>query len=219
MRPLKPHQENLLIPTIPDRQALRALYDEAVTQINKSRPAINLSTGFYADTGDAVFEAGYLALSDYCAYQKSQGLLRGCRYSGFTPTQRLHVVSAPAGGGKTSFSFALMMALTRHAEKTPDAPFGCILVVDQIKKADDVYCELNELMPGKVAVWTTGHDRGSKKINKICHPSAEFKRDELQNYPVVVVTHAFYNGPKGNMAHAVVRDGKIPAYASACDCR
>ena len=124
------------------------------------------------------------------------------------PYQRLHVVSAPAGGGKTSFSFALMMALTRHAEKTPDAPFGCILVVDQIKKADDVYCELNELMPGVVAVWTTGHDRGSKKINKLCHPSAEFKRDELQNYPVVVVTHAFYNGPKGHMAHAVVRDGR-----------
>ena len=43
-----------MIPTIPDRQALRALFDEAVTQINKSRPAINLSTGFYADTGDAV---------------------------------------------------------------------------------------------------------------------------------------------------------------------
>ena len=92
-------------------------------------------------------------------------------------------------------------------ERTPEAPYGCIFVVDQIKKADDVYRELNELMPGKVAVWTTGHDRGSKKINKCCHPSAEFKRNELQNYPVVVVTHAFYNGPKGYMAHAVVRDG------------
>ena len=59
------------MPTIPDRQALRALYDEAVTQMNKSRTAINLSAGFYADTGDAVFEAGYLGFSDYCAYQKT----------------------------------------------------------------------------------------------------------------------------------------------------
>ena len=197
------------MPTIPDRQALRALYDEAVTQINTSRPAINLSTGFYADTGNAVFEAGYLALSDYCAYQKTPERRALATYSGFmTSVHRLHVVSAPAGGGKTSFSFALMMALTRYAEETPKAPYGCILVVDQIKKADDVYRELNELMPGKVAVWTTGHDRGSKKINKICYPSAKFKRNELQNYPIIVVMHAFYNGTKGNMAHAVVRDGK-----------
>ena len=195
--------------TVPDRQALRALYDEAVTQINKSRPAINLSTGFYADTGDAVFDAGYLALSDYCAYQKTPERRALVHYSGFMKSvHTLHVVSAPAGGGKTSFSFALMMALTRYGERTPDAPYGCILVVDQIKKADDVYRELNELMPGKVAVWTTGHDRGSKKTNKICHPAAEFTRKELRNYPIVVVTHVFYNGPKGNMAHAVVRDGR-----------
>lgn len=59
------------MPTTPDRQALRALYDEAVTQINGTRLSVNLTTGFYAETGDSVFEAGYLALSDYCAFQKS----------------------------------------------------------------------------------------------------------------------------------------------------
>lgn len=181
------------MPTIPDRQALRALYDKAVTQINISRPTVNLTTGFYAETGDSIFEAGRLALSDYCGTTKT--------------SPRLHVVSAPAGGGKSSFSYALMMALTRYAENTPDAPYGCVFVVDQIKKADDAYRDLNELMPGKVAVWTSEHDRGSKKRNKICHtPAVEFTRDELRLYPVIVVTHAFYNGPKGNKAHLVVRD-------------
>ena len=201
------------MPILPDRQALRALYDEAVTQINTSRPSVNLTTGFYANTGNSVFEAGYLALSDYCAFQKSPKRLVG--YNGFLPPQRLHVVSAPAGGGKTSFSYALMIALTRYAEKTPDAPHGCILVVDQIKKADDAYRELNELMPGKVAVWTTEHARGSKKKNKPLNKLAvEFSRDELERYPIVVVTHAFYNGPNGTLAHHVIHNGHFkPARA------
>jgi hypothetical protein len=69
------------VPTVPDREALRALYDEAVNQINPSRPTIDLTTGFYAKTGNAVFEAGYLALSDYCN----------------SGPRRFHTVSAPAG--------------------------------------------------------------------------------------------------------------------------
>jgi hypothetical protein len=180
------------MPNFPERHALRALYDEAITQINGLRPNVSLSTGFYKETGDAVFEAGYVALTDYCTPAKS--------------SSRLHVVSAPAGGGKTSFSYALMMALTRYAEKTTDAPYGCVFVVDQIKKADDAYRELNELMPGKVAVWTTEHEPGSKR-NKICHPAAEFTRDALRHYPIIIVTHAFYNGTKGSKAHLVVRNG------------
>ena len=94
----------------------------------------------------------YLALSDSCKGTKGP--------------RRVHVVSAPAGGGKTSFSYAFMTALTRHAEGNPNAPYGCVFVVDQIKKADEAYRELNELMPGKVAVWSTEHDRGCKTQNE-----------------------------------------------------
>jgi hypothetical protein len=137
------------VSTIPDRKMLRALYDDAIKQINLSRPTIDLTTGFYAETGNAVFDAGYLALSDYCKGSAGQ--------------RRLHVVSAPAGGGKTSYSYALMLALTRHADQQLDAPHGCVFVVDQIKKADEAFNELNALMPGKVAVWTNEHDRGCKK--------------------------------------------------------
>ncbi len=38
-----------------DRGALRVFYDDALTQINKTRNGI-LTTEFYARTGDAVFE-------------------------------------------------------------------------------------------------------------------------------------------------------------------
>src|SRR5262245_56958067 len=103
------------MPTLPDRQALRALYDQAVTAINTSRPCVNLTTGFYASPGNSVFEAGYHALSEYCAFQKSAmsslcgsvGYNRLGGYDGFLPRQRLHVVSAPAGGGKNDCCDAL----------------------------------------------------------------------------------------------------------------
>ncbi len=109
----------------------------------------------------------------------------------------MHTVSAPAGGGKTSFSYALIFAVTRYAESNPDAPYGCVFVVDQITKADEVYRELNALLPGKVAIWTTDHDVDCKKPKKIDKPAAQFSRDQLRLYPVIVVTHAFYNWEQG----------------------
>ena len=144
------------MPTTPDREALRALFDEAVQEINQSRHDTKLTTDFYAQTGNGVFEAGYLALSDYCMGTKAP--------------QRLHVVSAPAGGGKTSFSYALILAVTRYAERTPDAPYGCVFVVDQITKADEVYRELNALLPGKVAIWTKDHDPNARRRQRFSSP-------------------------------------------------
>jgi hypothetical protein len=123
--------------TLADRQMLLALYDAAITEVNTTRSNVDLTAGFYAETGNAVFDAGYLALSDHC--------------NGTNGKRRLHVVSAPAGGG-TSYSYALMLALTRYSEQSPDAPYGCVFVVDQIKKADEAFKDLNALMPGKVSM-------------------------------------------------------------------
>src|SRR5262249_49448372 len=164
-------------------------------EINQSRRDAKLTTDFYAKTGNGVFEAGYLALADYCM--------------GTNAPQRLHVVSAPAGGGKTSFSYALILAVTRYAERTPSAPYGCAFVVDQITKADEVYRELNTLMPDKVAIWTKDHDAGCTKPTKVLEPAARFAQDQLRHYPIIVVTHAFYSGARGNKAHLVVRNGRL----------
>src|SRR6516225_7236445 len=181
--------------TLPDRQMLRALYDAAITEVNTTRSNVDLSIGFYAETGNAVFDAGYLALSDHC--------------NGTAGKRRLHVVSAPAGGGKTSYSYALMLALTRYSEQRPDAPYGCVFVVDQIKKADEAFKDLNALMPGRVAVWTTEHDPGCRKRTKVPHPAAKFLKDELRHYPIIIVTHTFYNGLTGHKAHVLVRDKRV----------
>jgi hypothetical protein len=183
------------LPTLPDRQMLRALYDAAISEVNTTRSNVDLTTGFYAETGNAVFEAGYLALSDYS--------------KGPSGPHRLHTVSAPAGGGKTSYSYALMLALTKYAEQTPSAPYGCVFVVDQIPKADEAFIELHALAPGKVAVWTTEHDPRCKNRTRVPHPAAEFTKEQLRQYPIIIVTHAFYNGKDGNKAHIFVRDKRV----------
>ena len=91
------------LPTLPDRDTLRALYDNAVNELNHSRDG-RLTTEFYEKTGDGVFEAPTWR-SRIAARAKGP--------------RRVHVVSAPAGGGKTSFSYAFMTALTQHAESQP----------------------------------------------------------------------------------------------------
>ena len=47
-----------ILTTLPDRQMLRAFYDAAITEVNTTRSNVDLSIGFYADTGNAVFDAG-----------------------------------------------------------------------------------------------------------------------------------------------------------------
>ena len=183
------------LPVVLDVAALRARYDEAIAEINATRDN-RLTTEFYAKTGDAVFNAGLDALGDWR-----------------TGNRRMLTVSAPAGGGKTSFSYALMMAVTRNAECNPAAPYGCVFVVDQISKADEVYRELIAVLPDKVAIWTTDHDVNCKKPTKIEKPAAKFARQELRLYPVIVVTHQFYLGPKGHNARNVNRNERLLARA------
>jgi hypothetical protein len=131
-------------PAVPDREALRALYDAAVAEINSTRDNL-LTTDFYRKIGDAVFAACYAALSDHT-----------------TGNRRMHTMAAPPGTGKTSFSLAFILAMTRYAEQHPEALYGCVFLTDRSKRADDVYHELDALLPGKVAIWTKEHERRSR---------------------------------------------------------
>jgi hypothetical protein len=165
-------------PTVPAREEFRADFDEAVREINAIRET-QLNTTFHDKIGDAIFNVGLAALAD-------------CHSN----TKRMHTISAPPGAGKTSFSFAFIVALTRYAEAHPDGPYGCVYVVDQISRAEKVYQELSALLPGKVAVWYTGHD---------------FDRSALKFYPVAIVTHSFFVDNNGHLARSVdrYRDGRF----------
>src|SRR5262249_31012346 len=150
-----------------------------------------LTTEFYRSIGDSVFDAGYQALKDFVVHYTPFG---------GGPCDGMHVVSAPVGSGKTSFSAAFVAALVRLAEQGPKAPYGALVVVNQTEKADPRFRDLNRLLPGKVAIWTTEHDRACNpsKREKVTNPAATFSKDDLQRYPVVVVTHAFFGGNGGH---------------------
>jgi hypothetical protein len=180
-----------IVPALPDRTELRVLYDDAINEIIASWDSKLLTTEFYTQTKDAIFDAGCLALADTA-----------------TDTRRVHTVAAPPGGGKTTFSHAFVIAFTRYAEKHPDALYGAVFVVDTVKKANIVYSDLNKHLPGKVAIWTTDHDASSNKEPQFLdeEPAAKYRRKDLPNYPVIVVTHKAYLGPQGHYARDVVRN-------------
>jgi hypothetical protein len=176
---------------LPDRAALRAAYDAAVREIDVSRDHPMLTNQFYAKTADSVFSAGWQALQEFISAQEP---------TASTPSPRLNVVSAPAGGGKTSFAVAMIAALIRVTEGMPDGPLGCLFLTDQRERADKTYRELAKLLPMRVAIYTTDHDHRCKKPEKVLEPAVRHSAQELVRYPVVVTTHAFYKGVRGHMA-------------------
>ena len=87
-----------------------------------------------------------------------------------------------------------------------------MFVVDQIKKADDMYQQINALMPGQVAIWTTDHDVNSiKSTQMLVPPGRRFSVDQLEEHAIAVVTQTFFRGPRGDRAREVNRKGhKVP---------
>src|SRR5262249_15616558 len=57
------------------------------------------------------------------------------------------------------------------------------------------------------------HDPDCQQPTRLVNPAARFYVDQLQDYPVIVVTHAFYKGERGEKARYVVRDGERVARA------
>jgi hypothetical protein len=188
---------------VPDHDLLRREFHTAVTQLDQLRDKPMLTTDFYRSIGRSVFDAGYQALQDFVVH-----------YTPFhgDPCDRMHVVSAPVGSGKTSFSVAFVAALVRVAEQEHKAPYGALVVVNQIEKADTTFRDLDRLLPGRVAIWTTEHDpacRLSPQDRKVPDPAKRCAKEDLQNYPVAVVTHAFFGGNGGYKARQVIHDGKL----------
>jgi len=105
-------------------ERLRAAHTEAVGEIERIRHQPGqLTTGINEEVGRSILEAGVRALADVPDNAE--------------PKQ--FVVAAPPGTGKTSHAIALMAAAVRIADKNNvSKPYGCLFVVDQIRKADDM---------------------------------------------------------------------------------
>jgi hypothetical protein len=178
-------------------ERLRAAHAEAVAEIERIRNQPGqLTTGINGEVGTSILEAGVRALADVPDDQKAKQF----------------VVAAPPGTGKTSHAIALMAATVRKADKDDlSKPYGCLFVVDQIKKADDMYRQINELLPGQVAVWTTDHDVNSITSKMHVPHERRFDVDQLEQHAIAVVTQAFLRGPRGDKSRYVIRgDHRVP---------
>jgi hypothetical protein len=183
--------------TLDRTERLRTAHAEAVAEIERIRDQPGqLTTGINGQVGSSILEAGVRALADVPDNTE--------------PKQ--FVVAAPPGTGKTSHAIALMAATVRIAD-TEDLskPYGCLFVVDQIKKADDMYRQINELLPGRVAVWTSDHDVNSITPKMHVPHDRRFDVDQLEQRAIAVVTQAFLRGPRGDKARQVIRgDHRVP---------
>jgi len=182
-------------------ERLRATHAEAVAEIERDRQRPGqLTTGINGEVGNSILEAGSLALAACFNSDDSEN----------EPKQ--FVVAAPPGTGKTSHAIALMAAAVRTADMVDRSkPYGCLFVVDQIKKAADMFRQINALLQGQVAVWTSDHDVNSAKPMQLYVPTdRRFHIDQLEQHAIAAVTQAFLRGPRGDKARQVIRgDHKV----------
>ena len=187
------------MPIVPNREELLLEVNAAVQELlSKNLTNPNLDKGWYSQIGDSQFDACYDALEDACHPDAHKGFA-GSPYA-VSKYARMHVVAAPVGSGKTSHSLAFIVGMVRYAERHPDAPYGCLFVADQMQRADQVYRDLDALIPGKVAIWTTEHDPNCKVQDKVPQPAARYSKEQLRDHPVAVVTHKFF--AEGGSHHA-----------------
>lgn len=110
------------------------------------------------------------------------------------------VISAPTGSGKSSYAWALIAALI---QAVPDS--SALFLCETIDQCEDTYKELAKLVnPGDLAIWTSAHDR-ARPLEDIKReyeftPSARLFARDLSSHRVAIVTHAFYKGPRGDLA-------------------
>jgi hypothetical protein len=174
---------------MPNKLLLRQAFDQAVLDLNSLRNTGLLSGPWYHSTGSYTFEAGYRALQDQLGGQDNADQLY--------PTVR--VISSPVGSGKTSFAVAFIAACVRTS---PD--IGCVLVLDQIEKCEEKYQELNALIPGRVALWTTEHNIHTQR--------------DLARHQVAIVTHKHYGGKRSqNAKHWYSAFGLVPRTLTVVD--
>jgi hypothetical protein len=206
---------------LPARGAIHASYNTAIRDIEARRGTHQFGNGFYRQVSEAVFDTCYQALEHVSAWIDQKGPPDKATIAELREAQRprlvnampprLHVVSAPMGAGKTTFSIAFAIAMVRLSKRLARMPYGCAFLVDQIVKADMMYRELFEHLPEKVAIWTSDHDVNCENPTRLIEPAARFHIDDLQHYPVVIVTHALFQSERSEKARLVVRDG-TPAY-------
>jgi hypothetical protein len=187
----------------------------ALAELERLRGGAANEGGYSAECHQAVWQAAISA-----AYDTASQLVRDTHPSGSWPTTNpapkvptLHVVHSGPGSGKSTAAKVFIAGVTRVTEDHR-YPTGCALLVHHVETAAKAFAELSTLLPGKVAVWSSEHDANSPIVIR----QPRFTVDELEEYPVVVVTHEFYRGVRGERARSFCRNGlTLPRFVTFVD--
>jgi hypothetical protein len=172
-------------------------------------------SGYAAQSQEAVFDAGMRALAGSlrAIYQEFHRDNPNAIAFPYEVIPKVQVVASAPGSGKSTSAKAFMLAVVREGLKDR-YPLGCAFVVQHVETAANAHGELKVLLPDQVAFWTTEHDADSP----ITKREPRFTVAELQDYPIIIVTHEFFKGVRAEKARSYRRNGmSFPRVATFVD--
>jgi hypothetical protein len=183
----------------PSPDALHHAFETAIAELERGRGLEPRTSGYAARSQEAVFEAGMRALigSLRAIYQDFNRDNPNAIAFPHETVPEVQVVASAPGSGKSTSAKAFMLAVVREGLKDK-YPLGCAFVVQHVETAADAYEELKVLLPDQVAVWTSEHDAD----NPIVKREPRFTVAELQDYPIIIVTHEFFKGVRAERARS-----------------
>jgi hypothetical protein len=182
----------------PSPGAMKSAYLKALEEIHQRRATTLAQGGYASQVQEEAFWAFYRALASACGAIVCESNPE-CEYAkNNRPSRQVHVVASAPGSGKSTLAKAFAIALTRVNETKP-YPLGCVFLVHHIATAEAVYRELSALVPNAVAVFSTKHDAENTRTQGY---AGSFSVRDLENHPIIVVTHEFYMGIRGDYARS-----------------
>ncbi len=189
---------------MPSPGALHQAFGDALTELEHGRGREPRRSGYAALSQRAVYEAGLRALtaSLRAIYQEGQRDNANALTFPQEAIPEMHVVASGPGSGKSTSAKAFMLAVVREGLKDK-YPLGCAFVVQHIETAADAYEELKALLADQVAVWSSEHDADNPQAKR----KPRFTVAELEDYPIIIVTHEFFKGVRAERARLHRRNG------------
>jgi hypothetical protein len=205
-RPQETHADTRRVPNHPgeimlSRGELEDAYRQAIADIHRARGTAS-PTGQYAlQMQEKAFEAFLSALSEGCVAIVAEHHPDSRWAKEYRPLCHTQVLASAPGSGKTTLAKAFAVALMRVAEEEP-YPLGCVFLVHHIATADALSRELSNLLPfDNVGVFTTKHDASQPFPG---YSNTSFVSD-LGRRPIIIVTHEFWMGIRGQKAGCYTR--------------
>ena len=183
---------------------LERAFKIAIADLERGRGREPRKSGYAAQSQEAVFDAGLRALSGslVAIYQEFHRDNPEAISRPHEIIPRVQGVTSAPGSGKSTSALAFMLAVVREGLKDK-YPLGCAFVVQHVETAANAYEELKVLLPDQVAVWTSEHDADSPVTKR----EPRFTVAELQDYPIIIVTHEFFKGVRAEKARSYRRNG------------